>query len=94
MCLLATQAHAGSNDPEPISPAEAGLGLPWVGKTCGQNEVEIPGLSPTCERTCTNKKPICSRIYVVYDADPCFCKKGFFRDTTTMRCVPEDQCQQ
>uniref|UniRef100_A0A1I7ZN63 TIL domain-containing protein n=1 Tax=Steinernema glaseri TaxID=37863 RepID=A0A1I7ZN63_9BILA len=55
---------------------------------CGENEDWVE--CGTCERTCENPNPICTK-----ECKParCMCKKGYVRHWATGYCIPETACK-
>lgn len=59
-------------------------------QTCGLNEMYLPCNGPRrCEKKCNGDKKC---RYKDDCANNCICKDNFFRDRTTMNCVPRSQC--
>lgn len=64
------------------------------GQNCnGITEELHPGALPTCEPTCSNPRPMCSKMFFSgIDFVPCFCKKPLVRNEQTKECVDLSKC--
>lgn len=70
------------------------LGIFPIETTCKDPEREEvqQGKLPECERTCSEPKKGCAKIYIILDSPHCFCKDGFVRNEQTNKCIKLEDC--